>query len=312
MRLGAPGRAAFRPAERPPAPPPALPPAAARRPPARWPALSVSLVLACTCQADYRDSAPEPLEDVVRLYAPVVQHGRWTHGLIEMWWVGVRGGAGEGAANPSAACTPAALLPLPPRGAPAPPIFGPLPGSSSTSPSSTACTSPAGTRSSGTRCAGVGPALAGAGAAAHRRRPLAPGCRRRPRTLWLPATSHSPRSPHACAPPSLQDPGGVLLDGAAPDPLGARHVCRKPGWAGPGWAGLGWAGLGWAGRPQQRQRSPLRAVQPALPHIRAPRSARSRRTAAHPATPPGREYVMPVRGIGRHGFKSDIKALCWM
>jgi hypothetical protein len=26
----------------------------------------------------------------------------------------------------------------------------------------------------------------------------------------------------------------------------------------------------------------------------------------------GREYVMPVRDIGRHGYKSDIKALCWM
>ena len=24
----------------------------------------------------------------------------------------------------------------------------------------------------------------------------------------------------------------------------------------------------------------------------------------------GREYVMPVRDIGRHGYKSDIKALC--
>ena len=24
----------------------------------------------------------------------------------------------------------------------------------------------------------------------------------------------------------------------------------------------------------------------------------------------GREYVMPVRNIGRHGYKSDIKALC--
>lgn len=37
--------------------------------------------------ADYRDSAPEPLEAVFRLYQPVVQDGRWTHGLCEMWWV---------------------------------------------------------------------------------------------------------------------------------------------------------------------------------------------------------------------------------
>ena len=26
----------------------------------------------------------------------------------------------------------------------------------------------------------------------------------------------------------------------------------------------------------------------------------------------GREYVLPVRGVGRHGYKSEIKALCWM
>ncbi len=37
--------------------------------------------------ADYRDSTPEPLETVFRLYQPVVQDGRWTHGLCEMWWV---------------------------------------------------------------------------------------------------------------------------------------------------------------------------------------------------------------------------------
>lgn len=36
---------------------------------------------------DYRDSVPEPLETVFRLYQPVVQDGRWTHGLCEMWWV---------------------------------------------------------------------------------------------------------------------------------------------------------------------------------------------------------------------------------
>lgn len=42
----------------------------------------------CLLRADYRDSAPEPLEEVFKLYAPVVRQGRWTHGLIEMWWVG--------------------------------------------------------------------------------------------------------------------------------------------------------------------------------------------------------------------------------
>lgn len=26
----------------------------------------------------------------------------------------------------------------------------------------------------------------------------------------------------------------------------------------------------------------------------------------------GREYILPVRGVGRHGYKSEIKALCWM
>lgn len=26
----------------------------------------------------------------------------------------------------------------------------------------------------------------------------------------------------------------------------------------------------------------------------------------------GREYVMPVRGVGGHGYQSEIKALCWM
>jgi Cys-rich protein (TIGR01571 family) len=26
----------------------------------------------------------------------------------------------------------------------------------------------------------------------------------------------------------------------------------------------------------------------------------------------GREYILPVRGVGSHGFKSEIKALCWM
>jgi len=26
----------------------------------------------------------------------------------------------------------------------------------------------------------------------------------------------------------------------------------------------------------------------------------------------GREYIFPVRGVGRHGYKSEIKALCWM
>ncbi|KAI7836879.1 hypothetical protein COHA_009279 [Chlorella ohadii] len=36
--------------------------------------------------ADYRDSTPEPLEPVFRLYQPVVQDGRWTHGLCEMWF----------------------------------------------------------------------------------------------------------------------------------------------------------------------------------------------------------------------------------
>lgn len=44
----------------------------------------------CPCPAaaaDYRDSAPEPLANVFELYQPVVQEGRWTEGLIEMWWV---------------------------------------------------------------------------------------------------------------------------------------------------------------------------------------------------------------------------------
>ena len=26
----------------------------------------------------------------------------------------------------------------------------------------------------------------------------------------------------------------------------------------------------------------------------------------------GREYILPVRGVGRHSYKSEIKALCWM
>ena len=39
--------------------------------------------------------------------------------------------------------------------------------------------------------------------------------------------------------------------------------------------------------------------------------ASNARLATHLATA-GPEYVMPVRDIGRHGYKSDIKALCWM
>lgn len=36
--------------------------------------------------SDYRDSAPEPLSKVYELYQPVVQEGRWTEGLLEMWF----------------------------------------------------------------------------------------------------------------------------------------------------------------------------------------------------------------------------------
>jgi hypothetical protein len=36
---------------------------------------------------DYRDSAPEQLSTIFKLYQPVVQEGRWTEGLCEMWWV---------------------------------------------------------------------------------------------------------------------------------------------------------------------------------------------------------------------------------
>lgn len=36
--------------------------------------------------SDFRDSAPEPLQKIYELYEPVVQEGRWTEGLCEMWF----------------------------------------------------------------------------------------------------------------------------------------------------------------------------------------------------------------------------------
>lgn len=35
--------------------------------------------------ADFRDFAPPQLGEVHRLYEPVVQQGRWTEGLLQMW-----------------------------------------------------------------------------------------------------------------------------------------------------------------------------------------------------------------------------------
>lgn len=52
----------------------------ARAPPSLPPSLA-----APPCP-DFRDSAPEPLEAVFRLYAPVVQPRRWSQGLLEMWF----------------------------------------------------------------------------------------------------------------------------------------------------------------------------------------------------------------------------------
>ena len=40
------------------------------------------------------------------------------------------------------------------------------------------------------------------------------------------------------------------------------------------------------------------------------REARWARTAY--AGNMGREYMMPVNGVGTHGYKSEIEALCWM
>ncbi|KAI3425363.1 hypothetical protein D9Q98_009127 [Chlorella vulgaris] len=36
--------------------------------------------------SDFRDMTPQPLQKVYELYQPVVQEGRWTEGLLEMWW----------------------------------------------------------------------------------------------------------------------------------------------------------------------------------------------------------------------------------
>jgi hypothetical protein len=35
--------------------------------------------------SDFRDMTPQPLQKVYELYQPVVQEGRWTEGLLEMW-----------------------------------------------------------------------------------------------------------------------------------------------------------------------------------------------------------------------------------
>ena len=56
-----------------------------RRPERMGSPADVATAAAAAWPADYRDSAPEPLSDVFELYRPVVQQGRWTHGLIEMW-----------------------------------------------------------------------------------------------------------------------------------------------------------------------------------------------------------------------------------
>ena len=37
--------------------------------------------------ADYRDHVPPQIEHVVKTYAPYIREGRWTFGLLEMWWV---------------------------------------------------------------------------------------------------------------------------------------------------------------------------------------------------------------------------------
>ncbi|KAL4419980.1 hypothetical protein ABPG75_007078 [Micractinium tetrahymenae] len=36
--------------------------------------------------SDFRDSTPLQMDKVYELYQPVVQEGRWTEGLLEMWW----------------------------------------------------------------------------------------------------------------------------------------------------------------------------------------------------------------------------------
>ena len=39
----------------------------------------------CTWRCTRRDTLPEPLEDMFRLYDPVVEKGKWTAGLCQMW-----------------------------------------------------------------------------------------------------------------------------------------------------------------------------------------------------------------------------------
>jgi hypothetical protein len=118
----------------------------------------------------------------------------------------------------------------------------------------------------------------------------------------------------------------VLLDRHSSDAVGAGGVRGKPGWVG------GWAG-GWV-RP-----AVFTSTQAAVAAVIYWRTAEAASPACKPCTYPltcrapplpqpspgpplillpapclfaasGREYVMPVRNIGRHGYKSDIKALC--
>lgn len=42
-------------------------------------------ILGFVMKGDYRDQLPPTLEEVAAHYAPIVQDGKWTFGLLEMW-----------------------------------------------------------------------------------------------------------------------------------------------------------------------------------------------------------------------------------
>lgn len=51
----------------------------------QWARTDTLMAQAPVRHSDYRDHRPIPLSEVYELYSDVVQDGKWTMGLLEMW-----------------------------------------------------------------------------------------------------------------------------------------------------------------------------------------------------------------------------------
>lgn len=56
-----------------------------------WSRTDTIMAQAPTRHSDFRDHRPLPLSEIYELYSEVVNEGRWTNGLLEMWCVGILG-----------------------------------------------------------------------------------------------------------------------------------------------------------------------------------------------------------------------------